>query len=366
MPEGEGEKKQPNQNAGFIVSLGLLAISPLFFILPFALGTGPNPGGNTAQQAVDTTDPVIAAALDKLRAFSSVSTFLQDPSFLDAYETSLVTLRARVAGSTDTTSALVDALEAEQEVNDVSILSDEAAPAEEETQVFAANNGGSRAEILANIDKQLAIIPKLRASPPKTELEALLNELFSLRNALVPLVEGLRGGGNVPRLYQSGDRTIIKGSSSISTSGCGIVSLVMVLQSYGVAVDVDGIIPEVNRVGMYTPGSGSNAALIPVVARKYGMEAVGEFRGYMSISESQWSRIVEFLKSGVPVITSGKGNRNTTPYSRNGHFVVLTGITSDGKVQVNDPRRSLDGRVFDEAIIKKYARSYVVLKPSGS
>ena len=43
--------------------------------------------------------------------------------------------------------------------------------------------------------------------------------------------------------------------------------------------------------------------------------------------------VIEALKNHQPVICSMKGGK----FTNGGHFIVLTGITEDGKILVNDP-----------------------------
>lgn len=152
MPEGEGQRKEPNQNVGFIVSLGLFAIAPLFFILPFALGTGPNPGGNTNPQAITLSDPLVAAKLEDLKRLSDPQGFATSSTGLDEYEATLVALRTRL------------------------------------------NELGGRDAALENIAAQLAVVTELRASIGNAKLSAeLVEKLRDLRSKLPSLVGGSGG-----------------------------------------------------------------------------------------------------------------------------------------------------------------------------
>jgi hypothetical protein len=48
---------------------------------------------------------------------------------------------------------------------------------------------------------------------------------------------------------------------------------------------------------------------------------------------SNWSKVAKALKNGQPVVSlQSKGL-----FTGGGHFIVLTGMTEDGKVLVNDP-----------------------------
>ena len=114
-------------------------------------------------------------------------------------------------------------------------------------------------------------------------------------------------------------------SGTIGTSGCGPASLAMV-----VATLADpGITPvEVAQWavanGYRVEGSGSKRALIPDGGRHYGLqvESIGR----------DAERLVEALKEGKLVIAI----MNEGHFTRRGHFLVLRGVTGDGKILVAD------------------------------
>jgi hypothetical protein len=61
-----------------------------------------------------------------------------------------------------------------------------------------------------------------------------------------------------------------------------------------------------------------------------GAESFGLFAEELPNDEN---RIIDALESGRPVIMSvGKGD-----FTSSCHFIVLTGVTPDGKIKVNDP-----------------------------
>jgi ABC-type bacteriocin/lantibiotic exporter with double-glycine peptidase domain len=78
--------------------------------------------------------------------------------------------------------------------------------------------------------------------------------------------------------------------------------------------------------GYWCKGSGSYHALIPDSAKAFGLNVEG-----CSASESE--RIIEALSSGklvVAIMTKGH-------FTSNGHFIVLRGVTKEGKILVADP-----------------------------
>lgn len=115
------------------------------------------------------------------------------------------------------------------------------------------------------------------------------------------------------------------GEGPLATDGCGPTSLAMV------AVGLTGntsINPKVvadysETHGGYVPGEGTSWSLISDLAPHFGIKG-------KRIPESQ---VIDELKAGHPVIVAmGPGIFTLT-----GHFMVLTGVTPDGKITLNDP-----------------------------
>lgn len=115
------------------------------------------------------------------------------------------------------------------------------------------------------------------------------------------------------------------GEGPLATDGCGPTALAMV------AVGLTGntsINPKVvadysEAHGGYVPGAGTSWSLMSNLAPHFGVEPT-------RISESQ---VMDSLKQGHPVIViMGPGTFTLT-----GHFMVLTGVTPDGKITLNDP-----------------------------
>lgn len=162
-------------------------------------------------------------------------------------------------------------------------------------------------------------------------------------------------GGSMPIVYmaQSGGQPwshIPFGGGTIASSGCSVSSLAMVLSYLKSDVDSDGwIYPSdvvasiAERYGHYNhfyAGNGQSWDIFPAVAGIYGVTC----RPISSAS------IVDELAAGRPVIMSCKPSEFTTQ----GHFIVLTGLTDDGYVTVNDPNSAHASYSF-----KKYPASYL-------
>ncbi len=117
------------------------------------------------------------------------------------------------------------------------------------------------------------------------------------------------------------------GSNYIGLSGCGPTCMAMVV--CGLKND-----PEINPYnvacyatdnGYYMQGQGTSWSFMTEAAEHYGLYAESG-----SVSEDY---ILSNLSKNTPMICSMSPGDFTT----GGHFIVLTGIDSEGKIKVNDP-----------------------------
>ena len=115
------------------------------------------------------------------------------------------------------------------------------------------------------------------------------------------------------------------GNSIIALNGCGPTSLAMVI-SY--LTDDKNINPKIvadysEKNGGYSDGRGSTSALMTSVAKHFGL--IGKEINVFEVRSE--------LESGHPVIVDvGYGEFTLT-----GHILVLTRVTSDGKIIMNNP-----------------------------
>lgn len=116
-------------------------------------------------------------------------------------------------------------------------------------------------------------------------------------------------------------------SGTIGTSGCGPTSLAMVVSSLsGQTVDPVEMIEWAYKNGYRCEGNGSYHSLIPGGARHFGLKVQG-------CAASDPQKIIDALSTGKLVIAiMGKGH-----FTQSGHFIVLRGVTSEGKILVADP-----------------------------
>lgn len=117
------------------------------------------------------------------------------------------------------------------------------------------------------------------------------------------------------------------GSGLIALDGCGPTCLSMV--TIGLTGDTKKNPKEIAdmsvSLGFFQPGTGTSWALMTEGASQLGL--VGE---ELSLDKE---RIVQELENGHPIICSMRPGDFTTT----GHFIVLKGIRSNGKILVNDP-----------------------------
>lgn len=135
--------------------------------------------------------------------------------------------------------------------------------------------------------------------------------------------------GTVPALLQWDERWGYEkyGEGLIAVNGCGPTTLSMVYM--GLSGDTSmhplAMAKLAEEKGYYVSGSGSAWSMMKDLARSLGLDSRS---GICDVAH-----IKEQLSMGHPVICiMGPGD-----FTYNGHFIVLTGMTKDGKIKVNDP-----------------------------
>lgn len=136
-------------------------------------------------------------------------------------------------------------------------------------------------------------------------------------------------------------------SSTIGAAGCGPTALAICVSTLtGRNVDPPAVCDWSVRNGHRCEGNGSYHSLIPEGAKHYGLKVE-------KLGRSSARELEQHLSSGKLVIAiMAKGH-----FTSNGHFIVLRGITEDGKVLVADPasyKRS--GQEWSMSIILNEAR----------
>ena len=136
-------------------------------------------------------------------------------------------------------------------------------------------------------------------------------------------------------------------SSTIGEAGCGPTSMAMVISTFtGEAHDPVELAQWSAANGHRCEGNGSYHSLIPQSAIAYGLTVEGA-------GKDDGQKIVDALTSGKLVVAiMAKGHFTTS-----GHFMVLRGVTSEGKILVADPASyNRSGQEWDLSIILDEAR----------
>ncbi len=115
------------------------------------------------------------------------------------------------------------------------------------------------------------------------------------------------------------------GQDKIGTHGCGPTSMSMVVSTFtGTNVDPVEMAEWSCENGYYCPGGGSYHSLIPKAAEHWGLSVD------MSLEAED---VADALAEGKLVVAlMSKGH-----FTKSGHFIVLRGITPEGRVLVADP-----------------------------
>lgn len=132
------------------------------------------------------------------------------------------------------------------------------------------------------------------------------------------------------------------GTDNIGGYACGPTAMAIVVSSLtSDTVDPPHMAQWAYENGYWCSKSGSYHSLIPGAAEAWGLSVEG-----CSASEPQ--RIVDALSDGKLVVAiMSKGH-----FTSSGHFIVLRGVTSDGKILVADPASyDRSGKQWDLSII---------------
>lgn len=152
-------------------------------------------------------------------------------------------------------------------------------------------------------------------------------------------------------LFQQWDKRwgyVHYGNDIIAIDGCGPTCMSMVYT--GITQKTDKTPADIAEFCMnhdyYTQDTGTAWALMSSGAQKLGLSV-----SRVSLSESA---VREALKNKKPVICSmGAGD-----FTDNGHFIVLKGISKDGKLQVNDPNSiARSEKEWDFEVVLKQAKA---------
>ena len=137
------------------------------------------------------------------------------------------------------------------------------------------------------------------------------------------------------------------GTDDIGGYGCGPTSMSIVVSSLtGQTVDPPTMAEWAYQNGYWCSGNGSYHSLIPGAAEGFGLSCEG-------IPTDEPQKVVDALASGKLVVAlMSKGH-----FTSSGHFIVLRGVTTDGKILVADPAsKKRSEQEWDLSIILDEAR----------
>jgi hypothetical protein len=116
------------------------------------------------------------------------------------------------------------------------------------------------------------------------------------------------------------------GQSTICESGCGPAAMSMAITALtGKTVTPVDTIEYANTQNIYVPGTGSSWSVAPILAEHWGLQANNIANTVAAVNET--------LRNGGLVVTSGSG---AAPFTSGGHYIVIRGISEDGKWKVGD------------------------------
>lgn len=136
---------------------------------------------------------------------------------------------------------------------------------------------------------------------------------------------------SVPLYFQTDYKHVEYGRGTVATSGCAPTAIAMCVSYWtGQAITPDVVVAWTgDRYYNYGPGGGSYWSIFPACASHWGCTST-------QVNSSDIATVKDALSNGYPVIAS----MGTGHFTSGGHFIVLCGMTDDGKLIVNDPSRS--------------------------
>ena len=133
------------------------------------------------------------------------------------------------------------------------------------------------------------------------------------------------------------------GTSTIGDAGCGPSVMAMIITTLtGQKVTPVETASYAAANNLQTPGGGSSWQIGPNLAKKWNLTSTK--------INADLSEISTALRAGSLIIASGTG---AVPFTSAGHFIVIRGLTADGKFKVGDS-------AHDEANTTAYETSFIL------
>ena len=206
-----------------------------------------------------------------------------------------------------------------------------------------------RASTPVEVMDQLGFTPEQRLWATQLH-DTIADNQEQNEGGLVDLGDVTFTDASVPTVYyaQTDSRwgTNAYSGSTIGVAGCGPTAVAMVASTLGRSVTPAEVAAWSEQTGHACYGNGSYHSLVPDGLAHYGLRV--ECAGMPSAQ-----RLVDALVSGkLVVVIMGPGT-----FTNSGHFMVLRGVTVDGKVLIADPiSYNRSQRAWDLALIMKEAK----------
>lgn len=142
---------------------------------------------------------------------------------------------------------------------------------------------------------------------------------------------------------------------TVASHGCGITCVAMLNAYY---IDEDVSPAYLARIfGNYNTEHGSYWSLFGDSAEVLGIP--------FEKQTSSWSEVVQALQDGKPVVSIQNSNGI---FTSGGHFILLTGITPEGKILVNDPNGAnyYKNATLIDGFANGFAQSHIQVGSSGA
>lgn len=147
-----------------------------------------------------------------------------------------------------------------------------------------------------------------------------VEQLPASEQALVATPGSSRNRNNVPNYFQTNYPDVRYGSGTVASSGCSITCLAMVA-----AYMTDHL---------YTPEELADAFGGRAYSNMGRLETASDALQLPYRKAENWHETLQALEEGKVVIALMEGS---SLFTESQHFIVLTGITEDGNIFVNDP-----------------------------
>jgi len=167
--------------------------------------------------------------------------------------------------------------------------------------------------------------------------------------------QGQQQGNRLP-LYKQWDdnwQDVPFSQGTLGTSGCAPTSMAMAMSwATGKYINPVEVANYATENGLVASDGVHGADFVPAVAAHYGVE--------MRKTDDQ-EEVINLLRKGIPVVAA----HDRGMFTDNGHFLVYSGIDTDGRVMINDPNggvRHSDDATFslDEIFNQESADYYVI------